>query len=95
MNTIANRAHSGYAHAVDGVTLGYIKGVDKMKNLSLPKRGDERGDIVQTIIIIAIFVVIVVVVGKIIFDAVQSAATSTGNCIKDADLVKTGSTSAC
>lgn len=87
MNTIANKA-------VDGVTLGYIKGVDKIKNLSL-KRGDERGDIVQTIIIISIFVVIVLVVGKIVYDAVRSAATSTGNCIKNADLVKTGTTSTC
>jgi hypothetical protein len=80
MNTIANKA-------VDGVTLGYIKGVDKMKNLSL-KRGDERGDIVQTIIIISIFVVIVLVVGKIVYDAVRSAATKTGSCIKNANLVK-------
>lgn len=95
MNTITNRAKNGYARSVDGVNLAYIKGIDRISNFRLPRRGDERGDIVQTIIIIAIFVVIVLVVGNIIFAAVEGAATKTGNCIKDANLVKTGGTSSC
>ena len=95
MNTIANSAKNGYSRAMDGVTLGYIKSANRIKNFSLPKRGEERGDIVQVFIIIAIFVVIAIVAGNIIYKAVVDAATSAGNCIKNANLVKTGGTTSC
>jgi len=95
MIDIVSKTKSVASRAADGVTLGYLRGIDKISSVRLPKRGDERGDIVQTIIIIAIFVVIVVVVGKIIYDAVVQAATNTGNCITNANQVKTGSTANC
>lgn len=42
---------------------------------------NERGDIVQTIIIIAMFVLICVVVGTILYDAIFSQAETVGDCI--------------
>ena len=84
-----------FSNAVDGVTLGFIKGADKIANAGKVAKREERGDIVQTILIIAIFVVIVVVVGNILFTNINSAATKTGKCINTANNVKTGNTTAC
>ena len=95
MIDIVSGTKSVASRAFDGVTLGYLKGMDKVSSLRMPKRGDERGDIVQTIIIIAIFVVIVVVVGNIIYNAVVTAAQNTSKCITSANVVKTGATTTC
>lgn len=43
--------------------------------------GEEDGDIVQTVIIIALFVLICVVVGGLLYSAIQTQATKTSNCI--------------
>lgn len=45
----------------------------------------ERGDIVQTIIIIAMFVLIVMVVGGILMAAIQGQAEKVGQCIENAN----------
>lgn len=43
--------------------------------------GEEDGDIVQTVIIIAAFVVICVFVGGLLYAAISKQATKTSNCI--------------
>lgn len=53
-------------------------------------RSNESGDIVQTILIIALFVVAVLVVGNIIFKAISSKATQTGNCISGSTVSAAG-----
>ena len=45
----------------------------------------ERGDIVQTIIIIAMFVLICMVVGGILINAIQGQAEKVGNCIENSN----------
>lgn len=47
-------------------------------------KGDnsERGDVVQTVIIIGIFVVICVVVGGLLMSAMETQGKSLSNCIK-------------
>lgn len=84
MNKISN--------AVDGVTLGLIKGVDTVANAGKLAKREERGDIVQTILIIAIFVVIVVVVGNLLYKSINSAATKTSGCINKASANVTAAT---
>ena len=51
--------------------------------LDVYRNRDERGDIVQTIIIIAMFVLICVVVGGILMTAIQGQAEKVGDCISD------------
>lgn len=93
MTQIVSKVKSGVARAADAATLGYLKGANALQNALARKT--ERGDIVQTIIIIAIFVVIVVIVGNIIFNAVQTAAEQTSECITNANVVTTGVTTNC
>lgn len=45
----------------------------------------ERGDIVQTIIIIAMFVLICMVVGGILMAAIQGQAEKVGDCIENSN----------
>ena len=45
----------------------------------------ERGDIVQTVLIIAMFVLIVVVVGKLFYDAIFAQAGKVTNCIENSN----------
>ena len=70
----------------DFLTRGYIATqnfagdmVDKVRR----ERNAERGDIVQTILIIAIFVVIVIVVGGILYNAIKSKGNQVGDCISN------------
>lgn len=43
--------------------------------------GEEDGDIVQTVIIIALFVLICVVVGGLLYNAIGTQASKTSDCI--------------
>lgn len=45
----------------------------------------ERGDIVQTVLIVAMFVLIVVVVGALFYDAIFAQGKKVTNCIKNAN----------
>lgn len=45
----------------------------------------ERGDIVQTIIIIAMFVLICMVVGGILINAIEGQAEKVGDCIENSN----------
>lgn len=45
----------------------------------------ENGDIVQVIIIIAMFVLVCVVVGKILYDAITTQASTVSDCITKAN----------
>lgn len=47
------------------------------------REDDERGDIVQTLLIIVIFVVIVVAVGKLLWPVIQGQAEKTADTIND------------
>lgn len=51
---------------------------------------NERGDIVQTIIIIAIFVGLAVVVFNLVAPSINQAANNTANCIKQSTSVDSG-----
>lgn len=86
-----------FSNAVDGVTLGFIKGADKIANAGKVAKREERGDIVQTILIIAIFVVIVVVVGNLLYTSISGASKKTANCINSAsaNTVKAGGEKNC
>lgn len=57
--------------------------MQKFKSNLDATRQDESGDVVQTVLIIAVFVVIVVVVGKLLFDAIQTRAEDTSDCINN------------
>lgn len=67
----------------------------KFKNNLNTVRNEESGDIVQTILIIAVFVVIVVVVGKLLFNAIQTRASSTSKCINSVGVATGGTTTGC
>lgn len=60
--------------------------MQKFKSNLDATRQDESGDVVQTVLIIAVFVVIVVVVGKLLFDAIQTRAGKTSDCINAVDV---------
>lgn len=79
MTNVVSKAKAATSRVVDGLTLGYIKAVNALK-----ERPTERGDIVQTIIIIALFVGVTIAVTTILFPIIQDAATSTGDCISNA-----------
>lgn len=79
MTNVVSKAKAATSRAVDGLTLGYIKAVNALK-----ERPTERGDIVQTIIIIALFVGVTIAVTTILFPIIQDAAQSTGDCIAGA-----------
>lgn len=72
MKSVANKT-------VDGITMGYIKAQGRIG--SALERKSERGDIVQTIIIIAIFVGLAIVVFNLIAPSINTAAKNTANCI--------------
>lgn len=65
------------------------------ENVLANRSNDERGDIVQTLLIIVIFVVIVVAVGGIIWRAIDSQAKRVEACIDGANPVNDESQENC
>lgn len=84
MTNIVSKVKSGVDSTVDGITMGYVNGMTRLKTSSLLNRKTERGDIVQTIIIIALFVGVTILVANILFPKINEAAVQTGNCIAGA-----------
>lgn len=93
MSKILDKTKNGYGRVADGVTYGYIRGLDAVRNAR--SRKGEEGNIAETILIIGIVVVIVVVVGNLLYNAITDAAESTSECITNANKVKTGNTTNC
>lgn len=91
MTNIVSKVKSSVDSTVDGITMGYVNGMTRLKTSSLLNRQTERGDIVQTIIIIALFVGVTILVANILFPSIRDAATQTGNCISKAGSAATGS----
>lgn len=88
MKTVANKT-------ADGITMGYIK-TQGFLNSAL-ERKTERGDIVQTIIIIAVFVGLAVVVFGLVGNSLKTSATNVSKCITNATGAKiiAGTNAAC
>ena len=91
MTNIVSKVKSSVDSTVDGITMGYVNGMTRLKTSSLLNRKTERGDIVQTIIIIALFVGVTILVANLLFPAIEGAAKQTGDCIKKAGSAATGS----
>lgn len=57
--------------------------INNLKAGITSRETEERGDIVQTMLIIGIFVAIVVVVGRILWSSISNQAEKTGGLIED------------
>lgn len=84
MTNIVSKVKSSIDSTVDGITMGYVNGMTRLQTSSLLHRKTERGDIVQTIIIIALFVGVTILVANLLFPAIKGAAENTGCTIANA-----------
>lgn len=91
MTNIVSKVKSSVDSTVDGITMGYVNGMTRLKTSSLLNRQTERGDIVQTIIIIALFVGVTILVANLLFPAINQAAVDTAKCINGAKGAGSGS----
>lgn len=57
------------------------------ENLLSNRSNDERGDIVQTLLILVVFVVIVIAVGNILWGVIQGQANKVAGCLDSANPV--------
>ena len=71
------------------------KAMEKFRSNFAATRESERGDIVQTLLIIVTFVIIVVAVGSILWKAIQGRAESVSDCIGGANPIKNTNTEGC